>query len=79
MLSAAAFRRSRRCIRGSVPVLSMHTTGDGLVCTQLPARNGYRVIALAVSRPGERHFSRDVDVHLMARGGRGYVIGVIRR
>ena len=51
---------------------------DGGVCVSLPPRDGYRVVALAASRPGERHFGHDVAVHLMSRGGRAYVIGALR-
>ncbi|HEY2746101.1 MAG TPA: hypothetical protein VGL86_15805 [Polyangia bacterium] len=51
---------------------------DGAACVALPARDGYRVIALAVARPGERRFEREVAVHLMARGAHGYVLGVVR-
>jgi hypothetical protein len=51
--------------------------GDGNVCVTLPARDGYRVVALAARRPGERRFGGRVEVHLMAHGGGARVLGVV--
>jgi hypothetical protein len=51
---------------------------DGSVCVSLPAGDGYRVVALAARRPGERHFGPAVDVHLTMRGGHARVVGLVR-
>ena len=51
--------------------------GQGGACVALPRREGYRVVELAVLRPGERHFGPSVHVHLLARGGAARVLGVI--
>jgi hypothetical protein len=59
-------------------------SGDGVRaapparCAVLDAREGYRVVALAVRRPGERRFSAPVRVHVMEEGGRRRILGVER-
>jgi hypothetical protein len=50
---------------------------DGGVCVTLPALDGYRVVALAARRPGERGFGRPVEVHLIEHAGRARVLGVV--
>ncbi len=63
---------------GTVVAETRGSDGEGAACLTLPARAGYRVVALAVERPGQRHFGPDVAVHLSttARGLR--VLGVLR-
>ena len=52
---------------------------QGSACVALPRHDGYRVIELAVLRPGERHFGPRVHVHLMSPGGRAArILGVVR-
>ncbi|HZS40587.1 MAG TPA: hypothetical protein VFF06_27330, partial [Polyangia bacterium] len=58
-------------------------TGDGVTasphrCAQLAPFDGYRIVALRVRRPGERKFSRAVNVHLMEESGRRRIIGIER-
>jgi hypothetical protein len=48
-------------------------------CVAIGARGGYRVIRLAVRRPGARHFGPEVAVHILTDGaGHGRVLGVAR-
>ena len=57
----------------------VHGVGsDGGACMTLPPGDGYRVITLDASRPGERHFGPTVAVHLSVRAGRPRIIGVAR-
>jgi hypothetical protein len=51
---------------------------DGALCVPLPARDGYRVIELTARRPGERHFSPPVRVHVIEHAGQPRVVGLVR-
>jgi hypothetical protein len=61
-------------------VIDEHTGSgaDGALCVSLPPRDGYRVVELAARRPGERHFGRAVQVHLVERAGAAHVVGLLR-
>ncbi|HEY7958339.1 MAG TPA: hypothetical protein VII38_23730 [Polyangia bacterium] len=51
---------------------------DDLKCVALAPKDGYRIIELRVSRPGQRHFGRPVRVHLVEHAGRRHLIGIER-
>jgi hypothetical protein len=64
--------------RASAPLpLAMSVAGSDH-CVTLPRGNGYRVVAIAVQRAGERHFSRPTRVHLMIDGERRRILGIER-
>jgi hypothetical protein len=47
-------------------------------CVALPARDGYRVVALRVQRAGERSPSLPVRVHVIMYGDAGHIVGIER-
>jgi hypothetical protein len=51
---------------------------DGATCVTIGPATGYRVIELSAMRPGERHYGPSVAVHLIAAGGGGHIVGVVR-
>ena len=60
--SAASYRSSEGEVRGR--------------CVALPARDGYRVVALRVQRAGERSPSLPVRVHVIMYGDAGHIVGI---
>jgi hypothetical protein len=76
--SAGAFAGIHRRPLGAYPVSE---PAPGLVisrCVALPADDGYRVVALAARRPGDRRPGPTVWVHLVVERGRGRIIGIER-